>query len=65
VLDEGAGRAGLGAALLLSKGMAAWMRGWQACTPAPPGPRPPGSAGSQSEVVGVLTAMALACAEGM
>ena len=41
-LCEGAGRAGLGVALLASKGMAAWMRGWRACTPAarvsPPSP---------------------------
>jgi len=54
-------RAGLGAALLMSKGMAAWMRGWRACTPAPPGPV--ASAGPPAEVVGVLAIMALACAQ--
>jgi hypothetical protein len=64
-LREGASRAGLGAALLASKGMAAWMRGWRACTPAPPGARAPAPPGSQSEVVGLLAAMALACAEEM
>jgi hypothetical protein len=63
-MGDGAGRAGLGSSLLASKGMAAWMRGWRACTPVPPGPRPPDPAGSQSEVVGLLAAMALACAEG-
>jgi hypothetical protein len=63
-MGEGAGRGGLGAALLASKGMAAWMRGWRACTPASPGARVP-AAGPPFEVVGVLTAMALACAEGM
>lgn len=54
-------RAGLGAALLAAQGMAAWVRGWRACAPAPPRgpvavrPAPP------AEVVGVLAAMALAC----
>ena len=63
-LRDGPGRAGLGAALLLSKGMAAWMRGWRACTPAPPGHCQPTGAGPPCEIVGVLAAMALACSEG-
>jgi hypothetical protein len=64
-LDEGPGRAGLGAALLSSKGMAAWIRGWRACTPVPPR-RDNASVlpTSHSDVVGLLAAMALACAEG-
>jgi hypothetical protein len=69
-MGEGSDGAGLGATLLLSKGMAAWIRGWQACTPPSSGARPPranhpSSVGPQPEVVVLLTAMALACAEGM
>ncbi len=69
-------RAGLGAALLMAQGTAAWMRGWRACTPLSPlrvasadtgrmadTGRHPG-AGPPAEIVGVLAAMALACAEG-
>ena len=56
------GRAGLGAALLVSKGMAAWMRGWRACTPAPlPSPGTGPARTAVPELVGVLAAMALAC----
>jgi hypothetical protein len=62
-LDEGLGRAGLGAALLSSKGMAAWIRGWRACTPVPPRRGAPALARSHSDVVGLLAAMALACSE--
>jgi hypothetical protein len=64
-LAAGGGRAGLGAALLIAQGMAAWMRGWRACTPPPPAglPRPAGPA-PPAEVVGVLAGMALACARG-
>jgi hypothetical protein len=60
-LSEGVPRAGLGAALLAAKGMAAWVRGWQACVP--PVPRPVAAArpALPAEVVGVLAAMALAC----
>jgi hypothetical protein len=66
VLADGPAPAGLGAALLMAKGVAGWMRGWRACTPSarpspperPVGTRPP------SEVVSVLAAMALACADG-
>jgi len=65
VLAGGAGLAGLGAALLVSKGMAAWMRGWRACTPpaAPPPAPTTGASQPPAEVVGVLAAMALACAQ--
>jgi hypothetical protein len=50
----------------MATGVAGWMRGWRACAPAPPaspvgrpvGTRPP------NEVVSVLAAMALACADG-
>lgn len=64
-LAAGGGRAGLGAALLIAQGMAAWMRGWRACTPPPPAARPgPGAPAPPAEVVGVLAAMALACAQG-
>lgn len=62
VLADGAGRAGLGAGLLMAHGMAAWMRGWRACTPAPARPAAPPGTGPPAEVVGVLAAMALACA---
>jgi len=70
------GSAGLGAALLMAHGMAAWMRGWRACTPPPPRPAPGAdfggpaqgggraAGGQPAEVVGVLAAMALACAQG-
>ena len=60
-LATGGGRAGLGAALLIAQGMAAWMRG----TPPPPAARPgPGARAPPAEVVGVLAGMALACAQG-
>jgi hypothetical protein len=64
-LAAGGSRAGLGAALLIAQGMAAWIRSWRACTPPPP-PARPGSAapGPPAEVVGVLAAMALAGAPG-
>lgn len=61
-LSRGVPGAGLGAALLAAKGMPAWARGWRACAPSPPRravatmPSPP------AEIVGVLAAMALACA---
>lgn len=58
------GRAGLGAALLMAQGMAAWMRGWRACTPPAPRPTAPAGNGPGGEVVGVLAAMALACTQG-
>ncbi len=66
-LSGGPGRAGLGAGLLAARGMAAWMRGWQACTPPPPEPCTRSSSrlpdtGAGAEVVAVLAAMALACA---
>ena len=61
-VGEGLQRAGLGAALLVSQGMAAWMRGWRACTPAPCPARAPGRSASPGEIVGVLTQMALALA---
>jgi hypothetical protein len=63
-LAEGAGGAGLGLALLSSKGMAAWMRGWRACAPLAPRLAAPRAAvgGRGSEVVSVLAAMALVCA---
>src|SRR5258708_4700772 len=65
-LAEGAGPAGLSAGLLMAQGVAAWMRGWRACVPPAPGAPAPagGGAGPAAEVVGVLAAMALACAGG-
>jgi hypothetical protein len=60
-VQEGMARAGLAAALLVSQGMPAWMRGWRACTPTPSPARVPTRATS-GEIVGVLAAMALACA---
>ena len=64
-LAAGGGRAGLGAGLLIAQGMAAWMRGWRAGTPPPPAARPgAGASAPPGEVVGVLAAMALACAQG-
>jgi hypothetical protein len=63
---EGVGRAGLGGALVMAQGVAAWMRGWRACAPVAPPPTSPGrtGAGPPAEVVGVLAAMALACVGG-
>ena len=61
MLADGAGRAGLGAGLLMAQGMAAWMRGWRACTTAA-SPTSSNGVGPPAEVVGVLAAMALACA---
>lgn len=63
-LGEGIGRAGLGGALVMAQGVAAWMRGWRACTPGPARtavPPAPTGGGSPAEVVRVLAAMALAC----
>jgi hypothetical protein len=61
-LAEGARRAGLSAGLLMAKGMAAWMAGWRACTPAVGSPSRVGAHSTPAgEVVGVLAAMALAC----
>ena len=54
--------AGLGAALLVCQGMAAWMRGWRACTPSPSPARAPSRPALPVELVGVLAQMALACA---
>lgn len=60
-LSEGVPRAGLGAALLVARGMAAWVAGWRACVP--PAARPAAAVRTAlpAEVVGVLAAMALAC----
>jgi hypothetical protein len=54
---------------LAARGMAAWMRGWQACTAPPPDPdtrrrSPVPGAEASGEVVSVLAAMALACTRG-
>ena len=51
----------------MAQGVVAWMRGWRACVPPAPGAPAPavvGGAGPAAEVVGVLAAMALACAGG-
>jgi hypothetical protein len=61
-LTEGATAGGLAAALLVAQGMPAWMRGWRACAPAPARPPVLQGATAPTEVVGVLAAMALACA---
>lgn len=61
VLFEKRSHAGLGAHLLLTRGMPAWIRGWQALPVAHPleeralVPLPSG------EIVSVLATMALAC----
>jgi hypothetical protein len=60
-VQEGMARAGLAAALLVSQGMPAWMRGWRACTPPSSPVRTPAPANTSSELVGVLAQMALAC----
>lgn len=60
-VSEGPAAAGLAGALLMGRGMASWMRGWRACVPAVPS-RGGHAPAAQDEVVGVLTAMALACA---
>jgi hypothetical protein len=56
----------LGAALLIANGVVAWMRGWRACQPAPVAPVAPVRAAAEAptELVSVLAAMALACADG-
>lgn len=61
-LGQGVAAAGLGGALVVSKGMAAWMRGWRACRPQTPLPTLVERPASAGEVVDVLAAMALACA---
>jgi hypothetical protein len=63
-LSAGVGRAGLGAGLLVAKGMVAWMRGWRACQAAPTKRASPVARSGPAEVVDVLAAMALACAGG-
>ena len=47
----------------MAQGMAAWMRGWRACTPpaATASPAACRSGEPAAEVVGVLAAIALAC----
>jgi hypothetical protein len=60
-ITEGVPRAGLAAALLVSQGMAAWIRGWRACTPPPRPAQAPPRATPIPDLVGVLAAMALAC----
>jgi hypothetical protein len=62
-VSEGVDRAGLGAGLLVTRGMAAWVRGWRACTPwaARPAAPAPAPVAAPGDVVGVLAAMALAC----
>lgn len=58
--DQGAG---LGLALLLRKGLAAWLRAWAQCAPPPapvPGsPREPFLPPPRNEAVRILAAMAL------
>jgi hypothetical protein len=61
VVQEGMAQAGLAAALLVSQGMPAWMRGWRACTPPSLPVRAPSPANTSGELVGVLAQMALAC----
>lgn len=61
-LAEGTAAAGLGAALLVTQGMPAWMRGWRVYLPAARVPAPPARPAPPSEVVDVLAQMALACA---
>ena len=62
VCARGTGRAGLGAALLMAKGVGAWMAGWRACTPPAPTRGRPAASAPPAEVVSVLASMALACA---
>jgi hypothetical protein len=60
--DQGAG-AGLGLALLLRKGLAAWLRAWAQCAPPPapvPGsPNEPFLPSPRNEAILILAAMAL------
>jgi hypothetical protein len=52
----------LGLAVLERRGVAAWMRAWRTTTPGPRKPLVPlGIPLGGDELVGVLTAMALAC----
>ena len=53
-----------GLTLLLNQGLPAWVRAWSPLPPAlpvPPADPPPTAAGAGSEVVRVLTEMALGC----
>ena len=63
-LADGVARAGLGAALVVAQGLAAWMRGWEACTPPARPPAVRDRPTTPSDVIGVLAAMALACTGG-
>ena len=64
VLTEGSSHAGLGATLLITRGMAEWMRGWQSCTPLVSSPVVSHSVRPPIEMVAVLASMALACGGG-
>lgn len=61
-VSEGSCQAGLAGALLMGRGMASWMHGWQACMPASPARGSQHRPAAQRDVVDVLAAMALACA---
>ena len=64
-MSAGVAGAGLGAGLLVAKGMVAWMRGRRACQAAPVKRACPVDVRTgPGEVVDVLAAMALACLGG-
>jgi hypothetical protein len=60
-VQEGMARAGLAAALLVSQGMPAWMRGWRTCAPPASPVRAPTRSATSTDIVSVLAEMALAC----
>jgi hypothetical protein len=55
---------GLGLALLVGHGVAAWTRAWPGTAPAPSAQHAPMPAGDAQQIVGVLADMALACLHG-
>jgi hypothetical protein len=56
------GSSRLGLALLQHRGVTAWTRAWHTTTPAPITSAPIAAPVGEHQIVGVLAAMALACA---
>ena len=62
---DGRPAGGLGLALLLGRGVAAWARAWPGAVPASSARRAPAlPAREGQQIVGVLADMALACLDG-
>ena len=62
---DGRPAGGLGLALLIARGVAAWARAWPDGAPAPSARRAPAPEGGEGQqIVAVLADMALACLDG-